>query len=186
MTTDQAIPTKAELLNTLRTTGDEVVTKLRALPPETFEQGRYESGWNGRQILAHIASIEWTYPRLVDIARQAKSPAPPEKPAQASGAGQSGDGKDLPTRTAQGGILSYNDRQVEKRAAMSVAELIDEFEQNRKATIAAVEGTDDELLRTEIRSAGGVTGPLGNVIQAIAVLHVLAHANDIAGSAAGS
>jgi hypothetical protein len=187
VTTDQAIPTKAELLNTLRTTGDEVVTKLRALPPETFEQGRYESGWNGRQILAHIASIEWTYPRLVDIARQANKPPAPaaEKPAPAP-SNQPGEASSPPTRAAQGGILSYNDRQVEKRAGMSVAELIDEFEQNRKATIAAVEGTDDELLRTEIRSAGGVTGPLGKVIQAIAVLHVLAHANDIAGSAAGS
>jgi len=71
---------KAELLDKLRTSGDQVVSKLRGLPPESFEQGRYESGWNGRQILAHIASIEWSYPRLVDVAREAQSPKPAETP----------------------------------------------------------------------------------------------------------
>ena len=78
------IASKAELLDKLRTSGDQVVSKLRGLPPESFEQGRYESGWNGRQILAHIASIEWTYPRLIDVAREAQSPKPAEAPKEAS------------------------------------------------------------------------------------------------------
>jgi len=166
-------PTKAELLEALRTSGRRVTERVRALPPAELEQGRYESGWNARQILAHIASIEWTYPRLIDIAREATPP----RSGEGTGVGSAA----TPTRIAQGGILSYNDRQVEKRADASVEDLLAEFEQNRAATIAAVESADEALFSKEIRSAGGVTGPLASVINAIAVLHVLGHVNDIVG-----
>jgi uncharacterized damage-inducible protein DinB len=168
------IASKAELLDKLRTSGDQVVSKLRALPPDSFEQGRYESGWNGRQILAHIASIEWTYPRLIDIAREAESPKPAEAPKEVSA--------DPATRPARGGINDYNERQVEKRAQMSVAELIDEFERNRATTIAAFEHADESLLGQPIKSAGGITGPLADVVTMIAIAHVDQHARDIAGS----
>src|SRR5438093_4391663 len=117
--TDGQVPTRTELLEALRASGEEVIETVRALPPERLEQGRYENGWNGRQILAHVASIEWTYPRLIDIAR---STAPEPSPAEA--------GADLPTRTMRGGNDSYNDRQVAKRAHLTPAELLDEFERN--------------------------------------------------------
>src|SRR5437867_9074929 len=109
---------KAELLTTLRSSGKSAVEKLRGIPAEEFEKGRYESGWNGRQILAHIASIEWSYPRLIDVAREAVSPKPAEAPKTAP--------SDPPTRAATGGINDYNERQVEKRANASVEELIAE------------------------------------------------------------
>jgi hypothetical protein len=182
VTTLPSIPTRQELIEALRSNGDEVLTKLRAAPAERLEEGRYENGWNARQILAHVASIEWTYPRLIDIARGADAPKaekPPEvrrtEPQDAAG---------VATRTARGGILSYNDRQVDKRADASVADLLDEFEKNRAATIAAVESADDALLQREIRSAGGITGPLAGVINAVAVLHVRGHLNDILGPVA--
>ena len=172
---------KAELLAKLRTSGEEIVNKLRALPPDSFELGRYESGWNGRQILAHIASIEWSYPRLIDVARQAQSPAPPQ-PAEVRRTTPE-EAKGVPTRPMQGGINDYNERQIEKRAQASVGELIAEFETNRAATVAAVEGAEEPLFATTIRSAGGITGPLADVINAIAVLHVGGHVNDITGGA---
>jgi DinB superfamily len=165
---------KQELLDKLRTSGDDIVSKLRAMPTEAFEQGRYESGWNGRQILAHIASIEWTYPRLIEIAREAQSPKPAEAPKEAS--------SEPATRPAPGGINDYNERQVEKRAQLSVSELIDEFERNRATTIAAFEQADESLLAQPIRSAGGVTGPLADVVSMIAIAHVDQHARDIADS----
>ena len=170
---DSPAPTKRELLAALAASRDEVIALVRALEPARLEEGRYENGWNGRQILAHIASIEWTYPKLIDIAREVTPPRSGEGP----GVGSAG----TPTRIAQGGILSYNDRQVEKRAGASVEDLLAEFEQNRAATIAAVESADEALFTKEIRSAGGVTGPLASVINAIAVLHVLGHVNDIVG-----
>ena len=165
--TEQAM-SKAELLAALRTNRDEVLTLVRSLAPAQLEQGRYENGRNGRQILAHIASIEWTYPRLIDIARDA-----PTAPGASSG--------DTPTRSMRGGNDAYNDRQVAKRAHMSVAELLDEFETNRAATIRAVETADEALFDRPIRSAGGVTGSLATVFYAVAVAHVLGHARDLAG-----
>ena len=157
-------PSKAELLAALATSRDEVVALVLSIPPERLEEGRYENGWNGRQILAHIASIEWTYPRLIDIART--PPAEETTP---------------PTRAMRGGNEAYNDRQVSKRAHLTVPELLAEFETNRAATIRAVEAADEVLFARPIRSAGGVVGPLALVFQQIAVAHVLGHARDIAG-----
>jgi uncharacterized damage-inducible protein DinB len=166
MTTDPVL-SKAELLDALRRNGEEVLAIVRALPAERLEEGRYENGWNGRQILAHIASIEWTYPRLIDIARDGAAPTPT--------AGE------LPTRTMRGGNDAYNERQVATRAHLSVAELLDEFERNRAATLRAVEAADEPLFARPIRSAGGVTGPLATVFYQVAVAHVLGHTRDLAG-----
>jgi DinB family protein len=165
MTADTA-PSKSKLLEALRLSRDEVVSIVRGVPAERLEEGRYENGWNGRQILAHIASIEWTYPRLIDVAR---SPTPLADEA--------------PTRAMRGGNDAYNDRQVTKRAHLSAAELLEEFERNRAATIQAVEAADEELFVRPIRSAGGVVGALAQVFYQVAVLHVLGHARDIAGEA---
>jgi uncharacterized damage-inducible protein DinB len=164
--TDERVPSKAELLEALRASRDEVLQLVRALPPERLEEGRYENGWNGRQILAHIASIEWTYPRLIDVARAPSS---------------SGDAP--PTRTMRDGNDAYNERQVSRRAHLPATELLGEFEANRAATIGAVEAADDALLARPIRSAGGVAGPLARVLHQVAVVHVLGHARDMAGRA---
>ncbi|HEY7039326.1 MAG TPA: DinB family protein [Methylomirabilota bacterium] len=156
---------KRELLDALRSSRDEIVALVRSLPPARLEEGRYENGWTARQILAHIASIEWSYPRLIDIART--PPAPVEEAP--------------PTRAMKGGNDAYNERQVAKRAHLTVDELLDEFERNRAATIAAVEAADEALFARRIRSAGGVVGPLATVFYMIAVAHALGHARDIAG-----
>jgi len=172
--------TRIELLAALRTSGDDAVRALRAQPEAAFDTGGYENGWNGRQIVAHIASIEWTYPRLLDIAAQAA----PDAAAPAAGVRRTTPEEvpGLPTRTAAGGIDSYNDRQVQKRADASVGSLIDEFERNRAATVAAVEAADDGLFGRPIRSAGGITGVLADVLNAVAVQHVAMHVADIAGA----
>ncbi len=181
MTAQPAIPSKTELLDALRTSGTEALERLRALPAEEFERGRYENGWNGHQILAHIASIEWTYARLVDVARQG-TPQPAGETPPAVRRTEPSEAAGLPTRPVQGGIDSYNERQVAKRAGASVADLLDEFERNRAATIAAVDGADEALLRTPIRSAGGITGVLAAVFHAVAVQHVIGHVSDILGT----
>jgi len=168
--------TKSELLDALRASRDEAVALIRAVPAERLEQGRYENGWNGREILAHVASIEWSYPRLIDIAREAATAPPASADTPATG--------EPPTRTMRGGNDAYNDRQVAKRAGVPAADLLAEFETNRAATIAAVDAADEALFAQPIRSAGGVTGPLATVFHAVAVLHVLGHAHDIAGPGA--
>jgi hypothetical protein len=171
--------TKQQLIDALRSSGEKVTATLPKISESDLERGRYENGWNGRQILAHMASIEWTYPRLIDLARGAAAERPAATPAST---------RPAPTAPGQPGmasgspqILSYNDRQVEKRAGASVAELVAEFEKNRAATIAAVESADETLLSKEITSAGGAQGPLATVFNFVAVLHVLDHLADITG-----
>ena len=171
--------TKAELVEELRASGREVAERLGALPEEEFDQGRYESGWNGRQILAHAAAIEWTYPRLLDIAKGGSTPSRGATDVRRT---EPDEASKVPTRTAKGGIDSYNERQVAKREDATVEELLEEFRTNRAATIAAVEAADEELFGREIRSAGGITGVLADVIHAVAVAHVRGHVNDIVGT----
>lgn len=174
---------KEVLITALRESGEKVVSVLGSMPAAEFEEGRYEKGWNVREILAHIASIEWTYPRLLEVARTSGTGA------SGSGGNRGDDGEsgnreggETPTRAARGGIDSYNQRQVEKRSEASVSELLEEFQRNRAATIAAVSSAEDELLERRIRSAGGVTGSVAQVLDFVAVAHVLQHLSDIKGS----
>lgn len=163
---------KQQLLEALRESGAEALAKLAAIPSPRFEDGCYENGWNARQVLAHIASIEWTYPRLLGVAREGEGPR--EKTAE---------GAEPPQRTASGGINSYNQRQIERYADASVAELLDVFRKNREATIAAVGAAGEELFAVPVKSAGGIPGPLGTVLNYVAVLHVRGHVNDIVAAA---
>lgn len=157
---------KDELIADLRAQGVEVAAAFRAVPPDKWEEGRYEGGWNARQILAHVAAIEWTYARLVDLAR-------------APAVDASGEARSAPP---SGGMDGYNARQVEKRAGATVEELIAEFERNRAATIASVQGADDAIFGQEVRSAGGREGTLAQVFREVAIGHVSEHVRDVTGS----
>lgn len=174
------IVTKSALLEALRESGANAYSKLAAIPAEKFEQGAYESGWNGRQVLAHIAAIEWTYPKLLEVAREGPKPRSDERP---SGEARP-DGEKLPQRAPTGGINDYNERSIARYADNSVAELLDIFKTNREATIAAIEAEDEALFEKHVKSAGGIPGPLGTVLNYVAVIHVNGHVNDIV-SAAG-
>jgi hypothetical protein len=161
---------KQQLISDLKTNGEEAIARLKAAPADRFQVGVYENGWNGKEILAHMASIEWTYSRLIDLAA---TPVPSESDSTSASGERAA--------TAQGGIDSYNARQVEKRAAATVEELIEEFRVNRQKTIAAVEAADEALFDVPIRSAGGRTGTLAKVLDEVAIQHVVQHSGDIAG-----
>ncbi len=167
--TDQPTLSKSQLLANVRSGGEELLSKLEGLPAEALETGCYENGWNGRQVLAHVAAMEWTYPRLIDIARN----GPPEKKPEAPAA----------SRPTRGGIDSYNARQIARYADATPAELFDVFRKNRATTISAIEATEDELFATEIKSAGGAEGPLATVLNFVAVMHVNTHVNDLLNAA---
>jgi hypothetical protein len=170
-------PSKADLVEALKSSGTDAVETLRALPESAFGVGCYENGWTGREVLAHIASIEWTYQNLLRLAEETAGQPPKAKEEPARPA----TGSIYHTESGQptGKILSYNDRQVAKRAGMSVAELIDEFEANRRQTIAAVAAADEELLSREVRSAGGIKGTAAQVLNMVAIMHVQGHVADI-------
>jgi len=163
------MPTKSELIAALRKTGDSLTKQVGALDPESLERGRYEGGWNAREILAHVASIEWTYKRLVEGAQQPRATARPERAPE-------------PTSPSAGNpIDDYNSRQVARRADKTVKELLLEFQENRAGTIAAVESCSEVLLSQPTRSAGGAEGTLAEVLEFVAVRHVEQHTRDIVG-----
>ena len=165
MATD--VITKQVLLENMRASGPEFVAAIRGLTPEQLAEGRYEEGWTARDIVAHLASVEWTYPKLLDLARGILPGTKPEKKETVKSADLPGD---------------YNQRHVAKRAENTVEELLGEFERNRSATIAAVEEADEDLLRQRVRSAGGVEGTAAEVMNYLTVVHLRGHLDDIRGS----
>lgn len=168
----QETMTRSRLLEELRASEQELLEKLRGLSAEALEKGCYENGWNAKQVLTHVASIEWTYPRLIDVARNAANPS-----------GERAEKKEDAPKKPQTDIGSYNDRQVERYAESSVAELLDLFKANRAATIAAVETAEEPLFNVPIKSAGGARGPMAIVFNYVAVLHVRGHVQDILAAA---
>lgn len=159
----QRQPTPEEIVRGLEESGLEVVQASRELSADDWERGAYESGWNARQILAHIASMEWSYPRIIDLARQVR------------------DGTGSGTGSMRGGNDAYNARQVAKRDRVAVTDVVEEFQRNRAATIDAVRDAEPDLWSLPIRSAGGVAGPLATVFWRVTIDHVRAHARDMRG-----
>lgn len=171
--------TKEQLLQNLREGERELLQKLEGIPRERFEEGCYESGWNGRQVLAHITAIEWTYPKLIDLA-MGVTPPPKSEAAKTDAAPGS-----PPHRPASGGIDSYNARSIARYDGFSVDDLIAEFKKNRATTIAKIEATAGDVFHKQVRSAGGIQGELGDVMNTVAYHHVRSHVDDIARAAVG-
>jgi len=155
-----------ELVQDLRDSGSEALAAMMAVPESALERGCYEQGWTVRQIMAHVASMEFAYRRLPELARGSR---------------------DAQTTTGDGrfDMDGYNARQVEKRKSTPPAELAEEFRRGRGALVVLIADTEAELLDTPVRTAGGVTGSLGQAIQETAVSHVRTHGADFA-RAAGS
>lgn len=166
--TDTPAVSKEKLLSELRASGDELLEKLESLPAEAFGSGCYENGWNARQVLAHVTAIEWTYPKLIELARTGPPEKNPDQPKH---------------KPARGGINDYNDRSIARYDGVSVPELLKTFREYRETTIATVEATSEDILAAEVKSAGGIQGPVATVLNYVAVMHVRSHLNDIVNAA---
>ena len=158
------INTRTELLAALRDDAARLPDVAASISEADLERGVYENGWSARQLLAHIAAIEWTYPRLIE---QAQIPAEPRS------AGSSG----------RFDMDAYNQKQVANRSSATIADLLAEFARNREATIDAVANADAALLEQPTRSAGGVEGTLLEVLVGVTVEHVRGHIEDLATAA---
>lgn len=160
------IETHEELLAALREDAGRLPEVVGAIGEGDLERGVYENGWSARELLAHLAAIEWTYPRLIE---RAAAPG----------------GSDGSSDSSSGGAFdmdAYNARQVAKRAEAGIGELLEEFGRNREATIEAVANADAALLDRATRSAGGVEGTLLEVLIGVTVGHVREHMADLAGA----
>jgi uncharacterized protein (TIGR03083 family) len=145
---------------------DAFLATASRVTPGRWSGTAFENGWTARELLAHVASIEWTYPALIRLAEQAPERGP-------AGAGP--------------GIDEYNRRQVGKRRDAQVPELLDEFARNRARTIEAVRAVAERgLWDAHVRSAAGHEGPLLAVMWRVAVEHVGDHTRDLLRATRGS
>jgi len=156
------ITSREALISALQQDSEAFQQAVAQLSEQSFERGVYEQGWNARQLLAHIAAIEWTYPRLIERAQERAS------------------GGDAPQGGGVGFDMdAYNARQVERREDQPVEQLLIEFRRNRAATIDAIRAADESLLSQPTRSAGGVEGTLLEVLISVTVGHVREHVDDL-------
>ena len=155
------VQTRDDLLAALRDDAARLPQVVAAIGADDLERGVYENGWSARQLLAHLAAIEWTYPRLIE---QARSPAEPRPTSSASGSFD---------------MDAYNHRQVSNRADATIPELLAEFARNRQSTITAIADAEQELLNQPTRSAGGAQGTLLDVLTNVTVEHVRTHLSDL-------
>jgi uncharacterized protein (TIGR03083 family) len=155
----------AELVMELRSAGAECLAAMIALPATALENPGYENGWTVRQIMAHVASMEFAYRRLPELARAAS--------------------RETATNGERFSMDDYNARQVEKRRSASARALLEEFAHGRGTLIALADNLDPDLLAAPVRSAGGTTGSLAEVMDATAAGHVRQHALDFMRAAGG-
>jgi hypothetical protein len=156
-----------ELVTELRASGAEALAAMAAVPAEALPRAGYENGWTVQQIMAHVASMEFAYRRLPEVAASAS------RNAQRGETGQPFD------------MDGYNARQVERRRDATPLQLMDEFARGRGTLIALAGAIDPDLLTVPIRSAGGITGTLAEVMDATAAGHVRQHALDFMRAAGG-
>jgi Mycothiol maleylpyruvate isomerase N-terminal domain len=151
---------KEQLLSEMEASRDELVAALARLAGSDLDVGVYEGGWNRHHLIAHLASVEWTYPRVLEL------PAATTEQAAAP-------------RDTSVTVDDYNRRQVDKRAGASLEELTEEFAKNRARTLEAVAAYPAADLERRVRSAGGTVGTLAEVMRFVAVEHVRGHLADL-------
>ena len=113
--------TRDNLIRDLQTDAQTLADTVARIPEDGWNDGVYEHGWSARQLLAHIAAIEWTYPKLIERAAAAQTAETAE------------------TAVTDFDMDAYNHRQVEKRGDTPIPDLLAEFQRNRQATIAAIQ-----------------------------------------------
>ncbi len=123
----------------------------------------YETGWNARQLLCHLADDNVTA-FLLALA---------QRPELAAGVGE---GFDLDV---------FNSQQVALRADKSVDELLEEIRRNIDRDVRAVRNASDELLQAHFRAPWGAEGSLGEVIVVSLTEHVEEHLADLSSARAG-
>lgn len=150
------------LIADLRDSGVEFRDRVLGFSPGALETGIYENGWNGREVVAHLAGIEWSLPGLITrtLAGRKADRATPSA-------------KELMT------MDGYNAREVLRRRDTSLAELVDEFSRNRDATMAAVASLTPGQLETPAKSLGGASGTVEDVLRRVAIEHLRQHLREV-------
>lgn len=169
------VVSKADVLRALRAGEQGAGERLSAISPEQFEQGSFEQGWNARQTLAHVASMEALYRGMITLLTGRRSvdedaPGPP-----------SGVPAPDPEEDDEEGSVSFEflfQTLIDERADATPAALLSEFRRHRRGLIRIVTETDEALL---CRPLGSPEAPAESLAATVCqhVLHLDAHISQI-------
>lgn len=157
---------RSDVIEALRVFCVELEETVSAAPDAVWSRQIYRNGWNGRQVLAHIASTSGVAGFALALSRM---------PDQMAGARAS-----LPARS--GGALdqdAWNLQQVALRESRSVEELLGEVRSNTERDAGLVEAASEEELERRFRAPWEIEGPLAEVIVDSVKGHLGVHLADL-------
>lgn len=174
------VVSKADVLRQLRAGEQSVTEQLSAIAPERFEQGSFEQGWNARQTLAHVSSMEALYRGIVTMLSGRRS-VDEDTWGPPSGVPAPDPDEDDEEETVSFDVLFRT--LIDEREGATPAALLSEFRQHRRALIRIVAETDETLL---CRPLGPADAPDESLASTVCqhVLHVNAHVSQIVRSIA--
>ena len=149
---------RRELIAFLQEARAESVALARSLSAQDLKVPVHLEGWDVKDVVAHMASSE---AGLINTANRI-----------AAGQGQPSPGFDLHT---------HNQRQVEKRRAQSVEELLAEMERSRAEMLPALASMSDEQLAANGFMSSGLPTDVLAVFRRIGD-HEKAHCQEIRGA----
>jgi uncharacterized protein (TIGR03083 family) len=148
--------TRANVIAALQGMGDDIAATVESMPPSAWSANVYESGWNARQLLYHMAS---TSGPAGFILQMSKLPPRSEGPAFDNDA--------------------FNRQQVALREGRSPAEVLDEIRANVQRDIQAVETAAEEELQRKWTAPWGTEGTVAEIIVASLQGHLRMHLDDL-------
>ncbi len=149
---------KQDVIGAIRDAQREVEKLVPLVPASAWSGQAYEQGWNGKQLLCHLASTSGIARFLIRM-------------AQAPGSGGMG---------ADFDIDSFNAQQVAARQDKPVDEVLEEVCANCRRDIESVENAPDDLIAQHFRAPWGIEGALGDVIVGSIDEHFMTHVRDLA------
>ncbi len=173
------VVSKADVLRALREGEQGASERLGAISPERFEQGSFEQGWNARQTLAHVASMEALYRGMITVLtgrRSVDEDAPGPPPGAHAPDPEEGDEEGDEDESVSFEVLFQ--AMIDERADATPAALLGEFRRHRRGLIRIVAETDEALL---CRPLGSPETPDESLAATVCqhVLHVNAHVSQI-------
>jgi hypothetical protein len=152
--------TKQDIVSTIEALQSDLQQAVESMPEAAWSEGIYESGWNARQLLSHIASTSGVTSFILNMA-QAPS---------------------LPASDPRGGAFNiddFNKIQVEMRAGKSVEEVLAEIRSNLQRDIGVVQAADETLLDKHFKAPWDAEGLVGDMIVSSLHEHLGMHLADL-------
>ncbi len=155
---------KSDIVKSMRNQQQEIEQLARSLPETAWSKGVYETGWNAKQLLCHLAESPGVAGFLLGFAK-----APPSE------SGSAGPAMDIDV---------WNAQRVAALQGKSLSDLLGDLRTNSERNIAAVEAAPDDLLARPIKTPWGAEGPVADIILGSIQEHGGMHLADLR-SAAG-